>query len=272
MKKIALTLTTVIFLFGFQKVYAQHANSTDTLPKIAILGTFHFAGTNDLAATTIDSIFSEKRQQELEDLTDKISRYQPTKILIEWEPKYKTETDEELNDYLEGNFTLKKNEVYQIGFRLAEKTGIKELYPIDYPMNLGDSLLEEYIVRKELLNDFQEFMINLQNYSQQESEYLKNNTLLDYFKKFNSDEADNWNRNLYLEALPKLSNETANPILEFASNWYKRNIFIMGEIDNVIEKDDRILVLIGSGHRAILKELYSNRSNVEYVEIKSFLE
>jgi hypothetical protein len=46
----------------------------------------------------------------------------------------------------------------------------------------------------------------------------------------------------------------------------------MGEIDNVIEKDDRILVLIGSGHRAILKELYSNRSNVEYVEINSFLE
>ena len=182
---------TLILFYGCQNSNISSETATkgnnleinEQLPQIAILGTFHFSNTNDLGAVQIDSIFSEKRQKELDYLIDKISKYNPTKILIEWEPERKAETDTQLKEYLEGNFKLKENEVYQVAFRLAKKTGIKELYPIDYRMNLGDKKLQKYITENDKTNDFQEFMISIQDFSQQESEFLKNNTLLDYFKR-----------------------------------------------------------------------------------------
>ena len=64
-------------------------NKLNEIPKITILGTFHFNATNDYSSVQIDSIFSDKRQNELDQLINKIKAFNPTKIMVEWEPKTK---------------------------------------------------------------------------------------------------------------------------------------------------------------------------------------
>ena len=240
-------------------------------PKIAILGTFHFDASSDYTSTNIDSLFSNKRQTELNNLVDKVKRFKPTKIMVEREPETKKELDIKLDEFLNGDFKLPKNEIYQIGFRLAQKAQIKELYPVDFQMDLGDGNLVEYLNKIDKFSVFEEFIGDLQKVASKETEYLKSHTLLEFFAKMNSKINDDFNRNLYLEKIPSISYNSNNALIEYTANWYKRNIVIMAQIDKQIQEDDRVLLLIGAGHRAILKDFYKNRTTVEYIEINEYL-
>jgi len=246
-------------------------NKLSEIPEITILGTFHFNATNDYSSVQIDSVFSDKRQKELDQLINKIKAFNPTKIMVEWEPKTKKELDKNLKEYLKNDFSLPQNEIYQIGFRLAKETGINELFPIDYQMDLGDEKLVEHLNEINKFSKFEELISDINKIATVETDYLKSHSILDYFKKMNSTDNDNFNRNVYLDKLSSISNKSGNPLLEYVSNWYKRNIFIMGQIDVHLQKNDRILVLIGAGHKPILKDLYKNRANIEYVNIQEFL-
>lgn len=241
------------------------------VPQVAIIGTFHFGATNDMNALKPDDLSTKRRQQELDLFAEKLAAFKPTKIMVEWEPEHYERLNKEYLQYLNDEFEPGKSEVYQIAFRVAEKSGLKEIIPVDYKMDLGDAEMMEYLNKAGKMAEFGQLMEQVQAYLQAESEFLKNHTITDFYLRWNSDETDDFNRNMYLEVLPKLSSEPGNPLLNYTGNWYKRNIYIMGNIDRHLEPGDRVLVLMGSAHRAILKELYRNRDTVDFVEISDYL-
>ncbi|MCM8569257.1 DUF5694 domain-containing protein [Gramella jeungdoensis] len=245
--------------------------SQEELPKVAFLGTFHFGETNDMNRLEADNLMTEKRQKELDVLSEKLAAFKPTKIMVEWEPVHYDRVNNELQQYLEGQLSLKNLEVHQIAFRVAKKSGLKEILPIDHKLELGDSEMMQYLNENEKMPEFQNLMGQVQQYLQEESAFLKSHSITEFYSRSNSEETDNFNRNMYLEVLPKLSKEPGNPLLAYTGNWYKRNIFIMGNIDSHLEPGDRVLILIGNAHRAILKEFYRNRNEVEYIEISDYL-
>lgn len=259
---------SIVLMFFLHPLLGQAPNFEK--PQIAILGTFHFAGTSDYSSVKIDSLFSTKRQNEIEELVKKIEEFGPTKVLVESLPGSKQRLDSLLQLYLNGLFDLPANEIYQIGFRIAANQGLKEIYPIDFKLDMGDEHVFEYLQTTGHFQDFQKVIHSVQERAKQNTLYLAENSLLDYFKKLNSEEYDNWNRNLYLENIMSIKYSPGNPLAEYASNWYKRNLFMMGNIDAVVDAEDRILVIVGAGHRAILKELYQNRSNISYIEISKY--
>lgn len=245
--------------------------SQEELPKIAILGTFHFGETNDMNRLEAGDLMNGERQKQLEQLSEKLAAFKPTKIMIEWEPEYYERANDELRKFLDGQLRLQNTEVHQIAFRVAQKSGLTKVLPIDYKLDLGDAALFEYLTKTEKMPEFQELMGRVQRYLQDESEFLKSHSMTEFYLRWNSDETDNFNRNMYLEELPKLSKEPGNPLLAYTGNWYKRNIFMMGNIDSHLEPGDRVLILVGNAHRAIIKELYRNRNTVEYVEVSDYL-
>ena len=58
-------------------------------------------------------------------LSERLARFAPTKVLLE----YTDDADEKINrryrDYVAGKFELGKNEIYQVGFRVAKLMGHK---------------------------------------------------------------------------------------------------------------------------------------------------
>lgn len=46
---------------------------------------------------------------------------------------------------------------------------------------------------------------------------------------------------------------------------------MMTNIDKWIDSNDRVLVIVGAAHRAVLKDFYEDRTDVEYLEITNFL-
>src|SRR5690606_34491756 len=94
--------------------------------KLLMLGTFHFkdAGLDGYKPVDLD-IMSNKRQAEILELVERLAAFKPTVIAVEWLPDNQFWVDSTYNEYINGNFELRQNEVYQIGYRLAEKTGAK---------------------------------------------------------------------------------------------------------------------------------------------------
>ena len=241
-------------------------------PQISIVGTFHFANTSDYSAIVLNDLNTEKRQAEIQQIVNDLALYKPTKILVERPPSLTDSLSKQLIEFKHGNYTLPNNELYQIGFRLAHKLNLNAIYGIDHPMNLGDETLVTYLQEHNLMNEFGSIISASKEWAKEHTDYLKTHTLGKVLKELNTQEAETFNRNLYLDDILNIAQQGNSPASDFVANWYKRNIYIKKNIDDVITKEDRVLVLIGAGHSAILKDFYKTSNAVEYVELKEVLQ
>lgn len=105
-----------------------------------LLGKFHFAGEQvDVSTTPADlrvNILSQTRQAQVDEVINQIARFKPTKIAVEASPNTKNYIDSIYRAYRKGNFQGDKrvrvdDELYQIGFKFADRLGHSELFPID---------------------------------------------------------------------------------------------------------------------------------------------
>ncbi|CAN0474637.1 unnamed protein product, partial [Scytosiphon promiscuus] len=104
--------------------------------KTMVLGVFHFQdfGLDSYKPKFPFNILEPKRQLELDSLLEKIAKYKPTKILVE---SNRIKMDSTINDrfqkFRKGEFDIndKKNEIYQVAFKLAEKLNHHRIYCSD---------------------------------------------------------------------------------------------------------------------------------------------
>ena len=105
-------------------------------PSIMILGVFHFDYPNLDAYKEHHqlNVLLENRQQEIAELLMLLKEYKPTKILLEID---RVGRDSLFNvrykEYLDGKFDIsnRKNEIYQLGFKLAKSMGHDRIYCVD---------------------------------------------------------------------------------------------------------------------------------------------
>jgi Family of unknown function (DUF5694) len=255
-----------------QENVSPSANQSD-VAKVALLGAFHFGGsTGDLASMHMANPFGKRRQNDIRELVAKITTYRPTKILVEY-PKAKNDRlNKRFLNYSSGKDTLGVNEVYQVGFRLAKQLKHSQLYAIDYQLDLPADGLVEYCQRNNKMEDFENFIKEIQNYVQEENKKLEGMSISEYLADMNSDPTDRITNELYIRQSLVFGDSIKEAGAHFAATWWERNFIILKNIAETIDnKEDRILVIIGAAHRAVLKDLVIDRSDMEYVEIGEYL-
>ena len=90
-------------------------------PEILVVGTYHMANPGrDIFNATADDVLSPKRQAEIAELLTVLKKFRPTKIAIE-STVYDDTRKKQYADYLAGKHTLTRNEIEQVGFRLAKE-------------------------------------------------------------------------------------------------------------------------------------------------------
>src|SRR5688500_5813851 len=90
-------------------------------PQVLILGTYHMSGSGDYIQVSVDDVLSPTRQRELQALADQLAKFRPTKIMVEASATRDSALNATYRDYLAGTYTLTRNEIDQIGFRLARQ-------------------------------------------------------------------------------------------------------------------------------------------------------
>ena len=105
-------MKTSILLLVFSFYLSFTINAQDI--KVLTLGTFHFDFPN-LDIKKIESgdqidVLQPKYQDEIADVVTRLSRFKPNIIAIEVSPEYQSRTDSLYLEYLDGNYSLGRNE------------------------------------------------------------------------------------------------------------------------------------------------------------------
>jgi hypothetical protein len=245
----------------------------DSLPKIFLVGSFHFEYYN-LDATKVEKdkqidILSEQRQKELKELLDYISLFKPTKICIEAPEKWNSM--QRYRNYKSGKKPLARDETQQIGFRLMDKFKLDTVYSVD-AKTIMDELekCKDSITFKPYLDEiFKDYNFKSSaNYLKWFTYYTElglSVSLLDYFKYMNSQKSLLRDYGSYLTV--DFKNGKYNGADALATFWYDRNLRIFRNIQRITtSKNDRILVLFGSGHIAILDQLLKCTPEYNYIK------
>lgn len=120
-------------LLAFLTLSCSLSLAAEEPARVLLFGTFHFqdAGRDLVKVDDVD-VFSEDSQRYLEALTDRLAAFEPTAVLLEYNPESEEAINERYRAYREGTFELPANEVYQLGFRIAARAGLERVNSFDH--------------------------------------------------------------------------------------------------------------------------------------------
>lgn len=129
--------------------------------QIMVLGVYHFTpGGTDYVANQVDDHLSARRQAEIKDVLDRLERFHPTKIILEYEPQYDKEFNEHYRAYLTHREKLTVNERDQLGMALAGRLGLARIYGVDFASDMdfaGTLAAAEAAGQTRVLEQFHRF-------------------------------------------------------------------------------------------------------------------
>lgn len=245
--------------------------------RIMILGTYHMDNPGqDAINLRADDVLGEKRQREIAELVEKLARFKPTKITVE-APYRSTVWPARFQQFLTGEYKLGRNEIEQVGFRLARRLGHTTLYPIDFPMwmnGLLPSEIEQPKVKPAPAPEARpaEPKRALPPHLARTEELMRTATVSEILRHLNSEAYTRADHAGYLEMLLPDEGVAIYGRTDLVTNWYKRNLRMFANINRVTEfPDDRVLLIVGSGHVKILSDFALGSPQFCLVEAETYL-
>ena len=254
----------------------------DHKAKAMILGVFHFSnpGLDSYKEKFSVNILEKEKQEELNILLEKLAKYKPTKILLEWN-RIKSDSIANVNyqNYLKGAFNIdeKTNEVYQIGFKLAKKLGHQRVY-------CSDATADWFGVELDWDNYDETAYLKSHGQYEKASRYdyksfyelgdsLKTvQTLTDHLIWLNNPANRLKDHQAYLTSI--IEGAADNYLgADAVARWYRRNLMIFSNAYDFacFEKEDRLLLIYGTGHVWQLRQFFTDSPDFEYIEVNEYL-
>ncbi|WP_185965925.1 DUF5694 domain-containing protein [Flavobacterium sp. ZT3R18] len=263
-----------LLLLALLTVSSNPVFAQSTKKQILLLGTFHFENPGlDVAQINTFNVMTNKSQKELENITDKIKKFGPDKIFVEWKYEKQDKLDKFYAKNTDSLFHNDADELVQLAIRSAKKLGHKKLFAIDYNQTEFpyDSLVKGMQEANQLdliKKNKEELVAHEKSQNQKIAKYSLTELLIDY----NAEESNAENVKWYLETCNKAGKKDNFVGAYLVSEWYKRNLYMYSLIQKLTEnKDDKIMVLLGASHTAMLREFIKYDSDFEIIELKDVL-
>lgn len=227
--------------------------------EVMLLGTYHFAGSSaDAVRTPAEDILSPGRQAELGELARLLARWSPDQIAVEWPLSFADSTTARFQRYVTTGTTQSRNEVVQIGFRLAQRLGHPKVYPVDHQMGIGnDSIQPLFARRPEFEQRRNDLLAVLQRRADSVSIWRRNTSLIEHLRAENTEEAMRSGNSLSMFGSFLPAGEGLNlggP--QLLARWYERNIIMAHNLTRILRPDTRrVLLVVGSGHVRPLRNI-----------------
>ncbi len=168
-----------------------------------------------------------------------------------------------------------KNEIEQVGFRLAKQQNLPTLHPIDFPMFMSGLTPNE--VENPKPNPQTTPKPSNQKpvepaYVAKGNEILRTGTILEALRYSNSDEYIQASHYGYMEMLLPTESPAIYSRADLLTNWYKRNLRMFANINRITEfPNDRVLLIVGSGHLKILRDFAVDSPQFCFVDTNVYL-
>lgn len=265
----------------FLPIYAQEKT------EILLLGTYHFGGnTIDNIKVHGDAILSERKQEELDILLEKLAFFNPQKIYVENVPDQQALWDSIYREHLHGRNFNYENEIYQIGIKLAAKLKLNNgVTCVDWQQEPTQTFLQrEYSEFSEKISEYymtnnipdQEAMSEYEKQVEQEitdfNKKIPSLTLIEVFKHLNT--KDYLNNMFYGNVSSFLDIDEHHLNVFWSQNNMFRNVHVYQNViqDILRHKPKRVLILYGAGHIKALQNYLEVHPAVKISDTEKVLE
>jgi hypothetical protein len=247
------------------------AQSAAPRAEVLVLGVYHMANPGrDLFNTKADDVLADKRQQEIQQLTQVLRKFQPTKIAIEADV-WSQRVPREYSDYLAGKYTLTRNEIDQIAYRLGKEMGHKAIYPVDVDGEFPFQRVVNYAKASGRSKELEAMMNEIGGMVKAQTNYLTSHTVLETLLYMNADAKVADDVGFYFrEAHFGEPGDWAGA--DLVADWYRRNMRIYSNVVRLIDSpNERILVIYGAGHLGWLRQQFANDPNIRVRKLAEFV-
>jgi hypothetical protein len=251
--------------------------------KIQVLnvGFFHFGTTSDANKVDFDEK-SSKEQEEIRKLSKLLAAFKPTIICLEYTPDIDNKINEGYQKFLENPNKLdtQYGELSMVGYDVARINVLEKVYGIDnyigYNYSVGDFIENS----PELTNaidskTYLELTNNpLKEYPELEAKNknFDNLSLLEKIKLTNNPVMLDYSLNTNADKLFYVGIDDNFVGADQAALFYQRNMRIFSNLNRIkMTVDDRVLIIMGSAHTAMLREFISRSPKFEMVNTLDYL-
>lgn len=264
---------------------------------IMLLGVFHFQdrGRDRHKPQHGFDVLSDRRQREVVDLVEQLAAFQATKIAIERTQDHQKQIDQDYQAYLRGEFQLSSDEIHQLGFRLGKGLGHQRIYcvnawdryynpPLDCELYLQthsfqetDALLAPHSPEQYACEHGQEQLLSQwwPRYQQQAKIWdaqMNQKSLREILLNANTEKNLLRSHGIYLVDRFKIGKGHQYPGPDWITAWYNRNLRIFANLQRItLLPDERILLIIGSGHVPILRHCVLASPEYALAEVHEYL-
>jgi len=239
--------------------------------EVLVLGVYHMATPGrDIFNMQADDVLSPTRQQQLAQLAEVLKKFQPTKIAVEAD--YGDDLiPRRYADYLAGTRPLSRNEIEQVGFRLAKELGHKTVYPVDADGDFPFQRVIDYAKATGQSARLEGTMGEIGAMVKATNEYLKTHTVLQTLLYINSDAHVAQDVGFYyLEARYGEPGDYAGP--DLLAEWFRRNVRIYNNVTHLVATpEDRLLVIFGFGHLGWLRGDFAADPTLRLRKLQDFV-
>lgn len=244
--------------------------AAQTPATVMVLGTYHFANPGlDVVKTEVADVLVPARQAEIERTTAALARFRPTKIVIEALPASAARWDSLYRSYRGGTHTLARDEREQIGLRLAARLGHARVYPIDHAGEFPFGPVMAYAQARDTAAA-RRIQAGLAALGIEENRRQRELTVAGNLRLRNDPRRVAAEHGLYM-SLNSVGAGDGYAGAALVSRWYERNLYIFANLQRIAVPGDRILVIYGSGHSTILRELIRYTPGMTLAEAVDYL-
>ena len=238
--------------------------------EVLVLGVYHMANPGrDIFNMQADDVLAPKRQAEIAQLIEVLKKFHPTKIAVEADV-YSDRIPKGYTDYLAGKHELTRNEIEQIGFRLAKELGHKSVYPVDVDGEFPFQHIVNYAKASGRSKELDAMMSEIGDMVKAENAYLASHTVLEMLLFMNSDDKVVQDVGFYYrEARFGEPGDWAGA--DLVSDWFRRNMRIYSNVVQLADSpSERLLVIFGAGHLGWLQRDFASNPNLRLRKLAEF--
>ena len=232
---------------------AAAADAPPARAEVLVLGVYHMANPGrDIFNMQADDVLAPKRQAEIAQLVDVLARFQPTKIAIERDA-WDTRSAKDYADYLAGAHELTRNEIEQVGFRLARKLGHKTVYPVDADGEFPFPRVVNYAKASGRTRELDALQADVGAMVKAQGEYLASHTVLETLLYMNAEGKVAQDVGFYYREL-HFGEPGDWAGADLVADWFRRNARISANIARLLDSPgERVLAIFGAGHLGWLR-------------------
>ena len=242
--------------------------------EVMILGTYHMSNPGrDIHNLKADDVLVEKRQNELAAVAAGLAKFKPTKVAVEQPVDNGAPAKlAKYHDYLDGKLADSRNEVVQVGYRLAKAAKLPDVYGIDVDGDFPFEAVQKFAAdgRPQLAKRLEQLGADVDRMLKELDATLKAGTVSSGLR-FMNDPKRIVEGNAFYSSLLEYGAGNDQPGAALLTAWQSRNNQICARLVQLAAPDDRIVVLYGSGHAFLLRRCVQDMPGYKLVEANDYL-